>query len=199
MRVLRQLLTLLCAAAAAVAQGKQEKEVEALRTKARAEYEGQKATWQKFLLDAPSVADAELQAMTEAYDRCIDLCGQWTEAAPDGDAEADAIQIQLARRTARLRATIFGREMAKTRPVVVVSLDAMNRYAETVVVCPLTSQLHPTWRSRLAVRCVGKPAEIAVDQIRTLSVHRLLRKLDALSSADAEKLRQLIVEMYGTP
>ncbi|MFM9092577.1 MAG: type II toxin-antitoxin system PemK/MazF family toxin [Verrucomicrobiota bacterium] len=93
----------------------------------------------------------------------------------------------------------LGREIAKTRPVVVVSLDAMNEYAGTVVVCPLTTSLHPTWRSRLAVRCAGKPAEIAVDQIRTLSVLRLTRKIDALPAEKAARLRELIVEMYGLP
>ena len=93
----------------------------------------------------------------------------------------------------------IGSEIAKTRPVVVVSMDALNRHLETVVVCPLTTKLHPVWRSRIQVRCAGKPAEIAVDQIRTISTLRLVRKLDHLSPAAAEKLRQLIVEMYGRP
>ena len=65
-----------------------------------------------------------------------------------------------------------GREIAKTRPVVVVSLDVLNRVLDTVVVCPLTTSLHPGWRSRLPVKCAGKPAEIAVDQIRTVSKDR---------------------------
>jgi mRNA interferase MazF len=92
-----------------------------------------------------------------------------------------------------------GREIAKTRPVVVVSMDAMNRHAETIVICPLTTQLHPAWRSRIQVRCAGKPAEIAVDQIRTISTRRLGRKMDALATTDAARLRELIVEMYGLP
>ena len=92
-----------------------------------------------------------------------------------------------------------GRELAKTRPVVVVSMDAMNRHAETVVICPLTTKLHPAWRSRIQVRCAGKPAEIAVDQIRTVSTQRLGRKVDALPAPDAARLRELIVEMYGLP
>ncbi len=90
-----------------------------------------------------------------------------------------------------------GREMAKTRPVVIVSLDALNRHSDTLVVCPLTSELHPDWRSRLPVRCAGKPAQIAVDQIRTISTLRLVKKVDALRPAEAERLRHLIVEMYG--
>jgi mRNA interferase MazF len=92
-----------------------------------------------------------------------------------------------------------GREIAKTRPVVVVSMDAMNRHAETLVVCPLTTKLHPTWRSRIQVRCAGKLAEIAVDQIRTISTLRLVKKVDALAVVDAARLRELIVEMYGLP
>lgn len=91
-----------------------------------------------------------------------------------------------------------GSEIAKLRPVVVISPEAMNRYLETVVACPLTSQLHPAWRSRIQVTCGGKPAEIAVDQIRTLSKARLTRKLDQLGDESAVQLRQLIAELYGS-
>jgi len=91
-----------------------------------------------------------------------------------------------------------GREIAKTRPVVVVSLGDLNRFLDTVVVCPLTTKTHPRWRSRLQVTCAGRRAEIAVDQIWTISTGRLGRKLDALDSSTAARLRQLIVEMYGS-
>jgi mRNA interferase MazF len=90
-----------------------------------------------------------------------------------------------------------GSEIAKTRPVVIVSHDEMNRYLDTVVVCPLTTKLHPRWRSRLQVTCAGRRAEVAVDQIRAVSKERLGRKLDALEPAVAAILRRLITEMYG--
>jgi mRNA interferase MazF len=90
-----------------------------------------------------------------------------------------------------------GREIAKTRPVVIVSQDEMNRYLDTVVVCPLTTKRHPRWRSRLQVTCAGRRAEIAVDQIRTISKERLGRKLDAFDASVAAQLRRLITEMYG--
>ena len=90
-----------------------------------------------------------------------------------------------------------GAEMAKRRPVVIVSLDALNLRLQTVTVCPLTSQLHPTWRTRLAVRVARKHAEIAVDQIRTISKSRLGDKLGTLTAGDAAKLRRLLTEMYG--
>ena len=90
-----------------------------------------------------------------------------------------------------------GSKIAKTRPVVVVSQDEMNRALDTVVVCPLTSKLHPRWRSRIPVRCAGRKAEIAVDQIRTISKARLIERIDELTPAEAARVRRLIVEMYG--
>lgn len=90
-----------------------------------------------------------------------------------------------------------GAEMAKTRPAVIVSLDVLNRNLETVTICPLTSQLHPTWRSRVQIRCAGRPAEVAVDQIRTVSKGRLGERIGSLSKAEAATLRRVITEMYG--
>ena len=90
-----------------------------------------------------------------------------------------------------------GAEMAKARPVVVISLDELNERLETVTICPITSRLHPKWRCRMAVRCSGRPAEIAVDQVRTVSKARLGASLGSLSEAEAAALRRLITEMYG--
>ena len=90
-----------------------------------------------------------------------------------------------------------GAEMAKTRPVVIVSLDELNAQLQTVTACPLTSQLHPAWRCRLPVRCGGRAAEIAVDQIRTISKARLGPRIGSLSEDEASALRRLITEMYG--
>jgi mRNA interferase MazF len=90
-----------------------------------------------------------------------------------------------------------GSEISKVRPVVIISQDAMNQYLDTVVVCPLTSKLHPKWRSRLQVTCAGKEAEIAVDQIRTISKQRLKQRVDQLPATQASQLRRIITEMYG--
>lgn len=87
--------------------------------------------------------------------------------------------------------------MAKTRPAVIVSLDELNDRLQTLTVCPCTTQLHPTWRSRLQIQAGGQPTEIAVDQIRTISKFRLGRKIGQLSDRDATALRRLITEMYG--
>lgn len=91
----------------------------------------------------------------------------------------------------------IGSEIKKVRPVVIISQDEMNKYLETVVVCPLTSSLHPLWRTRIQIKCAKKDAEIAVDQIRTISKKRLKKRIDHLSDGKAAQLRKLITDMYG--
>ena len=97
---------------------------------------------------------------------------------------------------ADLNPTVGG-EIKKIRPVIIVSRDEMNKHLETVVVCPLTSRLHPSWRSRLQIVCAGKNSEIAVDQIRTISKRRLKKKIDRISDEEAAQLKRIITEMYG--
>ena len=92
---------------------------------------------------------------------------------------------------------VRGSEIAKTRPVVIVSPDSMNRHLDTVVVCPLTSRLHPRWRSRIQTVCAGRKAEVAVDQIRAISKERLRNRVDRLNPSLAAQLRHLITGMYG--
>ena len=77
----------------------------------------------------------------------------------------------------------IGSEIKKIRPVVIISQDEMNIFLETVVICPLTSKLHPLWRTRLQIKCASKNAEIAVDQIRTISKQRLKKKLEWLQKS----------------
>jgi mRNA interferase MazF len=92
---------------------------------------------------------------------------------------------------------VKGAEMAKTRPAVIVSLDALNEKLQTVTICPLTTQLHPAWRTRFPVRASAHTAEVAVDQIRAVAKSRIGKRVGSLSEADATTLRRLITEMYG--
>lgn len=97
---------------------------------------------------------------------------------------------------ADLNPTIGG-EIRKVRPVVVISQNEMNQLVSTVVICPLISALHSQWRSRLQIQCAGKNAEIAVDQIRTISKERLQKKIDKLTADEAGQLRRIVTQMYG--
>lgn len=90
-----------------------------------------------------------------------------------------------------------GSEIKKIRPVVVISKTEMNKYLDTVVICPATTKLHHYWRSRILCLIDKKEAEIAVDQIRTISKKRIINKIDTLNSKISTQLRNLITEMYG--
>lgn len=92
---------------------------------------------------------------------------------------------------------VIGKEMAKTRPAVVVSDDAMNDHLDTVVVCPVTSRVHPRWPSRVAANVRGRQAEVAVDQIRTIAKQRLGEQIDVLPDPVAAGVRHVITVMYG--
>jgi mRNA interferase MazF len=91
-----------------------------------------------------------------------------------------------------------GSEIAKVRPALVVSPDAMNKRIETVVICPLTSHLHPLWASRVQCECAGKPGEIAIDQIRTVSRQRLQKHIGKIDAETAAQVRESIALLYAT-
>lgn len=94
---------------------------------------------------------------------------------------------------------VEGSEPGKTRPCVIISLDALNAALPVVVVCPLTTRIRPHWKTRLQITSAGKPADICTDQIRVLSKARLGRKMGELDPAAAKTLRLLINQMYGEP
>lgn len=88
-----------------------------------------------------------------------------------------------------------GSEIKKTRPCVVVSPDAVNKYLNTVTVVPLTSVLrgYPT-----RVNCIfqGKEGQAMVDQIRALDKTRLKKKLGVMGPQYCELICDVIVEAY---
>ncbi len=92
---------------------------------------------------------------------------------------------------------VEGSELSKTRPCVIVSMDVLNASLATVVVCPLTSALRPTWRSRLSITSAGRPADVCADQIRVLSKGRLTKRIGALTPLEVIALQHLLTEMYG--
>ena len=77
---------------------------------------------------------------------------------------------------------VIGREISKTRPVVVVSNDKNNRYAETITVLPLTSQnLEKTYPFEVFIEKgagnLPKNSKVKTDQIRTLDRKRLVKHI----------------------
>ena len=73
----------------------------------------------------------------------------------------------------------LGREIKKTRPCVVVSPDELNEHLRTVIVAPMTTggRAYP-WRPRC--RFQGRTGFVALDQLRTVDVERLVKSLGQL-------------------
>ncbi len=92
---------------------------------------------------------------------------------------------------------VLGSEIAKTRQAVVISEDGMNRILGTVVVCPVTSRLHPQWPSRIQTKIGAQASEIAIDQIRTIDKSRIGEKIDQLDENAASAIRHIVTVMYG--
>jgi mRNA interferase MazF len=88
-----------------------------------------------------------------------------------------------------------GSEIRKTRPCLVVSPDEMNQHIATVIIVPLTTtaRAYPT---RVNLRFQGKAGFAALDQIRTVDRARLVSRLGEVSSAAADQVGSVLVEMF---
>lgn len=86
-----------------------------------------------------------------------------------------------------------GREIRKTRPALVVSPDEMNLALGTVVLAPITSTIRD-FPTRYTIRLQRKTASVALDQIRTVSVERLLKKM---TTVDPRPALVILREMFA--
>jgi mRNA interferase MazF len=84
-----------------------------------------------------------------------------------------------------------GREIAKRRPVLIVSPDDMNRNLRTVIAAPVTTTIRP-WPTRCAIHLRGRSRSVALDQIRCLSVARLGQKIAFVDPRPALEILQHI-------
>ncbi len=88
------------------------------------------------------------------------------------------------------------KDAKNTRPCVVISPDEMNRNLKNVIVAPLSSNVtqYPT---RIGVSFLNSERAIILDQIRTVDISRLVKKVGEIEvSAQKETLVRL-QEMFA--
>lgn len=86
---------------------------------------------------------------------------------------------------------VIGSEIAKTRPCLIVSPDVLNARFSTIIVAPLTSTEKP-YPTRCQVEVNGRAGFVALDQIRTVSKDRLVKRVDTVNPAfSLEILREI--------
>ena len=89
----------------------------------------------------------------------------------------------------------IGSEIKETRPCVVISPNEMNKYLDTVVVAPMTSQ-SKTYPTRIKVEHNNKTGWVVIDQIRTIDKQRIVKILDQLTDNEITLVKQIIKETY---
>jgi mRNA interferase MazF len=88
-----------------------------------------------------------------------------------------------------------GKEIKKTRPCVVLSPDDLNESLSTVIVAPLTTGGHP-YPMRIPCTFRKRRGFVVLDQLRTVDVDRLVRRLGRLSSPTLGKCLTALREMF---
>ena len=89
----------------------------------------------------------------------------------------------------------IGSEIKKTRPCVIISPDEMNKYLNTVVLAPMTTNLK-AYPTRVKVKHNLKTGMIAIDQVRTVDKLRMVKVLGKLSNQESENCKQVIKEAF---
>ena len=87
----------------------------------------------------------------------------------------------------------IGSEIQKTRPAIVVSNDAMNRFGQRMIVVPVTSNVDNCFPGEALVTIKGKPNRALGDQMRSVDKTRLRGRLDRLSHAETEAVDQALI------
>lgn len=89
-----------------------------------------------------------------------------------------------------------GSEIKKTRPCLVVSPDDMNHHIRTVIVAPLTTRGQP-YPTRVSCRFAGSEGQVVLDQLRTVDLSRLVKRLGRIEDATMAAVLAIAGRMFA--
>ena len=95
---------------------------------------------------------------------------------------------------------VVGSEQGGVRPVVIVSNDIGNKYAPTVTVAPITSQMHKKPLPTHIAFCgcgLSKNSMMLMEQIRTIDKSRLKQRMGSLPPEKIEAVDMAIKVSLG--
>jgi mRNA interferase MazF len=88
-----------------------------------------------------------------------------------------------------------GSEIRKTRPCVVISPDEMNKHLRTIIIAPITSKSRD-YMTRVKFELEGSDNWIAIDQIRTIDLTRIIKTIGELDRKEIKKIKSIIKEAF---
>jgi mRNA interferase MazF len=89
----------------------------------------------------------------------------------------------------------IGSEMKKTRPCVILSPNEMNKYLQTIVLAPMTSN-SKSYPTRVPVKHNKTKGWIVLDQIRTVDRQRIVKMLDTLVDKEIANVKAILKQTY---
>lgn len=92
---------------------------------------------------------------------------------------------------------VVGSEIAKRRPGVVISVNALNRQRNHVIIVPLSSKGTPRPPIVTAVTSLEKTATARVDQLRAVDKSRLQESMGTLSAVDMGEIEKGLSIVLG--
>jgi len=91
----------------------------------------------------------------------------------------------------------IGGEIRKTRPAVIISIDASNKSLNRLQVIPLTSRTDRLYPCEAHVTLNGESQKAMADQIATVSKRRVYEKLGMLTDSDMTGIERAIKTQLG--
>lgn len=85
-----------------------------------------------------------------------------------------------------------GTEIKKLRPAVIVSNTLSNIILQRIQVVPLSSNTTEVYASETLIKLNGKNSKALIDQLTTVSVLRVGRKIAILSAQDISTIAKII-------
>lgn len=91
---------------------------------------------------------------------------------------------------------VKGSEQAGFRPIVILSGNLANKYLQTVICCPLTTQIK-NYKGNVVLEPSSKNglqevSEILTHQIRSISKKRLVRKIGVILPEEIAELKRCL-------
>ena len=88
----------------------------------------------------------------------------------------------------------FGTETGKTRPVVVVQTDYLNKVHPSTVICPITTNVKPDSEIlrvhlKKGMARLKEDCDVMIDQIRAIDNKRFIKRVGELSPEIGEQIK----------